>query len=419
MQHTEKLNQQITDVYRFNNQKIDKISDNLEDFKKVIMVQFEEVSKKNTRHSNLLKEQIDYNKEDTKRSAKPQNEFLFQNVGKLEISGNFSQKKEEPILRINESLQVEYLKKRAFNANKHIESDHSDDEEKKGRNIAPISMGMEKQLDSINPERIMTHIQTQPPSEFIPNKMNYDKDNLNNASSYSKEFAPPKTNYKGKNAFEETLTEENNKTAKIINKNRTEEAIEDVSNTFNLKEKTAKIKEDGEKSKEKINEDISYLSQNEKNKIKDVIDNLNKKVKEDEEIATNIDAFYHDFGNRQNDLYLNKLKFDNYYQIKNVNYKFKEDIEKFIETSIDDHLLSWNQETKINFDDLTCTQTEHIMELIRNIKEQTKIKCDNNQYYKIYFEKLISELKLDDYIKIEEKKSVNTSIIILIVKVNM
>jgi len=92
-QHTEKLNQQITDVYRYNNQKIDKISDNLEEFKKVIMNQLEEVNKKNSRHSNLLKEQIDYNKEDTKRTAQMQNEFMFQNVEKLEISKNFSSKK--------------------------------------------------------------------------------------------------------------------------------------------------------------------------------------------------------------------------------------------------------------------------------------------------------------------------------------
>jgi hypothetical protein len=93
-----------------------------------------------------------------------------------------------------------------------------------------------------------------------------------------------------------------------------------------------------------------------------------------------------------------------------VNYKFKEDIEKFIHSSIEDQLISWNKYTQINFDDFSTTQTENIMELIKNIQEETKSKCQNNQYYKMYFDKLIAELKLEDYLKFEGKEATKKSI---------
>jgi len=72
LQKTDILNQQITDVYRHNNTKIDNLNENLESFKKIIANQIDELAKKNTltnnRTSNTLKDQIDYNREDTKRS---------------------------------------------------------------------------------------------------------------------------------------------------------------------------------------------------------------------------------------------------------------------------------------------------------------------------------------------------------------
>ena len=87
------------------------------------MNQLEEVVKKNNgRHSNLIKEQINYNKEDTKRSNKT-NELLFQNVEKLEISRNFKEDqnfKEDNLYNSN--------KQKIFHASKHIESDNSEED---------------------------------------------------------------------------------------------------------------------------------------------------------------------------------------------------------------------------------------------------------------------------------------------------
>ena len=352
------------------------------------MNQLEEVVKKNNgRHSNLIKEQINYNKEDTKRSNKT-NELLFQNVEKLEISRNFKEDqnfKEDNLYNSN--------KQKIFHASKHIESDNSEEDRLDQKFVPERVCPEQKQNEVINPERNMTHINTQPPSDFSKSNKIFEKDSSSLVKDKSEEFKiteKPLNNFRNK--------EEVHKKEKLKEK---------IASAFTLKEPSHRNKKDELREK---TENISLVSQTEQIIIKEessIISTLNKNEKqEDENVVENMDNFYHQFGKRENDLYINKLKFDNYYQVQNISYQLKDDIENFIKASIDEHLISWNKETKINFEDISTAQTEHIMNLIKNIKEETNNKCENNAYYKVYFQKLISELKLDDYLKIENKKPV-------------
>ena len=307
---------------------------------------------------------------------------------KLEISRNFKEDqnfKEDNLYNSN--------KQKIFHASKHIESDNSEEDRLDQKFVPERVCPEQKQNEVINPERNMTHINTQPPSDFSKSNKIFEKDSSSLVKDKSEEFKiteKPLNNFRNK--------EEVHKKEKLKEK---------IASAFTLKEPSHRNKKDELREK---TENISLVSQTEQIIIKEessIISTLNKNEKqEDENVVENMDNFYHQFGKRENDLYINKLKFDNYYQVQNISYQLKDDIENFIKASIDEHLISWNKETKINFEDISTAQTEHIMNLIKNIKEETNNKCENNAYYKVYFQKLISELKLDDYLKIENKKPV-------------
>jgi len=110
-----------------------------------------------------------------------------------------------------------------------------------------------------------------------------------------------------------------------------------------------------------------------------------------------------------------RLKFDKYYQVKNSNNdnKFKEDLEQFIQTNLTENLNEINKNLRINLEDLNKVQTEQLVEFIKEIKEETMKKCNNNPYYKMYYERLITELKLEEYFKehsnLAENKEISRS----------
>lgn len=389
-------------MYRYNNQKIDKISENLEDFKKIIMNQLEEINKKNNR-SNLIKEQIDYNKEDTKRSNRLQNELHSQNVEKLSCSKNF---KEELIIK---EEQNSIVKKRLFYASRHIESDNSEDE-KKQTNLVP-ERGMGEEKPNAHPEKGYSHQFTQPPSDASKSNKINEKD----YSSISHNYVIHKDQKIHKEIDIDETLEEVKENIKIVYNNidqqtNSNQVCEGKGHRDKMREKMASVFTLKDPNVKEI-KDESYLSQNEKNKIKEDIHTISDslKRKEEENVGEKLDKFYYEFGQRENDLYLNKIKLDNYNQLKNSDYQTNEEISKFINTTVNDKLVSWNKENNINFNDLSNNQTQNILEYIGNIKEETKNKCENNEYYKIYFEKLISELKLDEYMKIENRKNNSTS----------
>jgi hypothetical protein len=360
------------------------------------MNQLEDINKKNNR-SNLIKEQIDYNKEDTKRSARFHNELIYQNVDKLDCSKNF---KEENILK---EEQTSIIKKKPFNASKLIESDNSCDE-KKDLNVVP-ERGRGEDKPNALPEKGFSRQFTQPPSEVSKsNKIN------------EKESSSISNNY---------VFQKDHKVHKEIDIDETlEEVREKIKTVYNIDKQTDSYKLEEDKKREIIREKIasaftlkdpnvkeikdeSYLSQNEKNKIKEDIHSISNslKKKEEENVGEKLDKFYYEFGLRENDVHLNKIKLDNYNQLKNSDYQVNEEITKFINSNVEEKLVSWNKDNNINFNNLSNTQTQSILDHIANIKDETKFKCENNEYYKIYFEKLISELKLDEYMKFENKKT--------------
>jgi len=368
----------------------------LEDFKKVIMNQLEEINKKNNR-SNLIKEQIDYNKEDTKRSARFHNELLYQNVDKLDYSKNF---KEENILK---EEQTSIIRKKAFNASKLIESDNSCDE-KKDLNVVP-ERGRGEDKPNVLPEKGFSRQFTQPPSEVSKS----NKINEKESSSISNNYVFQKDQKVHKEIdIDETLEEvrENIKTVYNIDKQTDSYKLEEDKKREIIREKIASAFTLKDPNVKEI-KDESYLSQNEKNKIKEDIHSISDslKRKEEENVGEKLDRFYYEFGLRENDVHLNKIKLDNYNQLKNSDYQVNEEIANFINSNVQEKLVSWNKDNNINLSDLSTTQTQSIMDYIANIKDETKFKCENNEYYKIYFEKLISELKLDEYMKFENKKT--------------
>ncbi len=368
----------------------------MEDFKKVIMNQLEEINKKNNR-SNLIKEQIDYNKEDTKRSARFHNELLYQNVDKLDYSKNF---KEENILK---EEQTSIIRKKAFNASKLIESDNSCDE-KKDLNVVP-ERGRGEDKPNVLPEKGFSRQFTQPPSEVSKS----NKINEKESSSISNNYVFQKDQKVHKEIdIDETLEEvrENIKTVYNIDKQTDSYKLEEDKKREIIREKIASAFTLKDPNVKEI-KDESYLSQNEKNKIKEDIHSISDslKRKEEENVGEKLDRFYYEFGLRENDVHLNKIKLDNYNQLKNSDYQVNEEIANFINSNVQEKLVSWNKDNNINLSDLSTTQTQSIMDYIANIKDETKFKCENNEYYKIYFEKLISELKLDEYMKFENKKT--------------
>jgi len=72
---------------------------------------------------------------------------------------------------------------------------------------------------------------------------------------------------------------------------------------------------------------------------------------------------------------------------------------------LDENQRMYNEIAKLNLDDLDKNRKDKLNEFIKQIKEQTKKKSEENEYFKIYFDNLVKELNLEKYLVFDEELS--------------
>jgi len=292
---SERLSRQINDVHAYNNQKIAKVTKDLDDFRKTVLGQLEsaKIGKSDLKISSTFQDFLEFNK-------------YFEK--KIEIE------KDQRTL-LPQKVETLLIPQRKFNANKEIESDYSNFEENEDKK--------NQILNNMNTSISKIEIKREKSQECAPKNLN----TLNNSD------------HEILNKFDE---EPNRNEAILINDNP------------------------------EMNEEIVKIS-------------------------NEIGKFYEDFSKRDNDIHLKKLKHEEYYQIcqiENEEEKQGNHIESLIQMKKNDY----NRTSKIDFNDKSKLKKNKMIDFLLNFNKQVEIKSHDDQIYKHYFNKIVSEMNLKEFL---------------------